>query len=328
MELTLAELAKKIGGEASGEAKITGVAAVDTARPGDIVRVDSPKYLEAAEKGPAAALLLGKAVERCVKPSIRVPNARLAFAQALAIFAPPETKFEGVHPSAVIGKDVKIGSGCVVGPHAVLEDGVVLGDRVVVHSNSVIGWGSRIGDDSAIFPNVTVYPRTKIGRRVRIHSGSVIGADGYAYEWDGTKHAKITSTGWVEIHDDVEIGANTCVDRATTGATIVGPGTKIDNFVQVAHNVQVGAHTLLICMVGIAGSTKVGNGVVMMGGACAREHITIGDRSRIGLRAECWSDIPAGVDYSGKPARPHKEELRSLAALHRLPEILKRFKKE
>jgi UDP-3-O-[3-hydroxymyristoyl] glucosamine N-acyltransferase len=309
-------------------AAVTGVSAIETVRPGDLVRVDSPKHLEAAEKTAAAAFLVGKSVDHCGKPAIRVANARLAFAQALAVFAPPETPFAGVHPAAVVGKDVKMGAGCTVGPHAVLEDGVVLEDRVTVHPNTVVGWGSRVGADSVLFANVTVYPRTRLGRRVRIHSGSVIGADGYAYEWDGTKHAKIPSIGHVEIHDDVEIGANSCVDRATTGATIVGPGTKIDNFVQVAHNVQVGAHCLLICMVGIAGSARIGNGVVMMGGACAREHVSIGDRSRIGLRAECWSDVPAGVDYSGKPARPHREELRRLAAYQRLPEILRKLRQE
>jgi UDP-3-O-[3-hydroxymyristoyl] glucosamine N-acyltransferase len=324
--MKLSEIAKRIGGELVGaDVEITGVGAIETAVAGDLVRVDAPKNLEAAEKSPAAAFLVGKDVAP-TRPAIRVSNARLAFSKALELFARPETTFSGVHPSAVVGRDVRIGAGCVVGPHAVLEDGVVLEERVTIHPNTVVGAGTQIGAESVLFSNVTVYPRVRIGRRVRIHSGTVIGADGYAYEWDGAKHAKIPAIGTVQIHDDVEIGANCCVDRATTGATVVGPGTKIDNFVQVAHNVQVGAHCLLICMVGIAGSAKIGNGVVMMGGACAREHVSIGDRSRIGLRAECWSDVPAGVDYSGKPARPHREELRRLAALARLPDLLRKLK--
>lgn len=328
--MKLSELAQKLGGEllGDGSVEVASVASIETAQPGTIVRVDAPAYLENAEKTKAAAFLVGKGVETCSRPAIRVPNARLAFAKALELFAPAETKQTGIHPTAVV-QGAKLGEGCTVGAYAVLEEGVELGNRVTIHPHVTVGWGTKIGEDSVIFPNVSIYPRTQIGRRVRIHSGSVIGADGYAYEWDGTKHAKITSIGHAVLMDDVEIGALSAVDRATVGATIVGPGTKIDNFVQVAHNVQVGAHCLLVCMVGIAGSAKIGNGVVMMGGACAKDHVTVGDRVRVGLRSEVWSDIPANTgDWSGKPARPHREDLKSLAALHKLPEILRQLKRD
>lgn len=323
--MKLSEIAQILQAELAGDdVEIGGVSAIETAGPGDLVRVDEPRYLPAAEQTPAAAFLVGRGVTTS-RPAIRVPNARLAFARALALFTPAETTLAGIHPTAVLGKDLKIGRGVTIGPYSVIEDGVTLGDGAVLHSHVSVGWGSAIGAESVLFPHVTVYRKTKIGRRVRIHSGTVVGSDGMAYEWDGTKHAKIPSNGWVEIGDDVEIMANCGVHRATTGATVIGPGTKIDNFVHVAHNCRVGAHCLMLATSGMAGSAKLGNGVILSGGAGLRDHVSVGDGSKVAWMSQVWKDLPAGSVVSGTPARPHREELRVLACLHRLPDLIRKM---
>jgi UDP-3-O-[3-hydroxymyristoyl] glucosamine N-acyltransferase len=324
--ISLAELAERLGGQAEGSPslRITGAAGLQDAHPGCLVRVEHPRYLEAAEASPAAALLTDLRIGPLQKPAIRVKQVRLAFAQALGLFAPEEDRPDGIHPTAVVASDAELGPGCAVGPYAVIGRRARLGARSVVHAHAVIGEGTEIGEDSVIFPQVVLYSRTIVGARAKIHSGSVIGADGFGYEWNGRGHQKIPQIGRVRIGDDVEIGANATIDRATTGETVIGPGTKVDNLVQVAHNVRTGAHCLIVSQVGIAGSTTLGNGVVLAGQAGVKDHVHLGDGVQAAGKSGVWGDQPAGARVSGHPARPHREEIRIQGALGQLPELLKR----
>jgi UDP-3-O-[3-hydroxymyristoyl] glucosamine N-acyltransferase len=226
----------------------------------------------------------------------------------------------------VIADDAEIGADCSIGAYSVIASGAVVGRGVIVQPHVVVGEQAVVGDGAVLFPHVVLYPRTRVGQRVRIHSGSVIGCDGYGYEWTGSAHLKRPHNGRVRIEDDVEIGANVTIDRATTGETVIGPGTKIDNLVQIAHNVRTGAHCLVVSQVGIAGSARLGNGVVLAGQAGVNTHAEVGDGAQVGAGSGIWGKAPPGSFLSGNPARPHREELRIQAALGRLPELLRRVK--
>lgn len=322
--ISLAELAAALGGTAEGEARVYIAAGLDDAVPGSVVRVEHPRYLAAAEAGPAAALLVPPDLTGVSRPCIRVAGVRLAFARCLELFAPRESHPDGVHSTASLGEEVALGDGCAVGPYAVIGRGVVLGPRTVVHAHAVLMDGVVTGEDCVVFPHAVLYPRTCLGSRVRIHAGAVIGADGYGYEWSGECHQKIPQLGRVRLEDEVEVGANTTIDRATTGETVLGAGTKVDNLVQIGHNVRTGRHCLIVAQVGIAGSTTLGDGVVLAGQAGLKDHIEVGDRATIIAGAGVWGDVPAGTVISGNPGRPHREELRIHAMLHKLPELLRR----
>jgi len=324
--IALAELAEELGGLVEGNptVRVTGVTGLQDAVHGGMVRVEHPRYLAEAEASPAAALLTDLRIGPVQKPTIRVAKVRLAFARALELFAPTEDAPDGIHETAVIASDAELAPGCAVGPYAVIGRKARVGARAVVHAHAVVGEGVEIGEDSVIYPQVVLYSRTVVGARVRIHSGSVIGADGFGYEWNGQGHQKIPQIGRVRIGDDVEIGANTAIDRATTGETVIGPGTKVDNLVQVAHNVRTGAHCLIVSQVGIAGSTTLGSGVVLAGQAGVKDHVHLGDGVQAAGKSGVWGDQPAGARVSGHPARPHREEIRIQAALGQLPELLKR----
>jgi len=231
-----------------------------------------------------------------------------------------------VDPTAVLGEGVELGEGCSVGAYAVLGRGVRLGPGAAVLPHAVVGDGSEIGAASVVFPHAVLYPRTVLGERVRVHAGAVIGADGYGYQWTGERHQKKPHNGRVRLCDDVEVGANTTIDRATTDETVIGPGTKIDNLVQVGHNVRMGAHCLLVSQVGIAGTARLGNGVVLAGQAGVNSHITVGDGVQAAGKAGVWTDQPAGARVHGNPARPYREDMRIQAALGQLPELLRRVR--
>ena len=326
MTLTTAEMAQLLAGEVHGDATamLTGFATATDAKPGDLTFAEKEEFFLAAENSAATAIIAGKDAVSTKKVVIRVANPRVAFAKALAIFF-PEPKFAaGVHPTAVIAPSAQVDPTAHIGPHCVVGERVTLGANVVLQSGNAIGADSALGEETNLFPNVTIYPRTQIGKRVRIHAGAAIGPDGFGYVLDGGFHRKVPQIGNVVIGDDVEIGANVTIDRGALGSTVIGKGTKIDNLVQIGHNVQVGEHCIIIAQVGIAGSTKLGNYVILAGQAGVGGHLTIGNQVTVGAQSGVMSNIPDGGKWLGAPAQPDKEFKRQVIALRYLPDLLKK----
>jgi UDP-3-O-[3-hydroxymyristoyl] glucosamine N-acyltransferase len=238
----------------------------------------------------------------------------------------PETEFlPGIHPTAVIGRGARIGAGVRLDEYVVIGEGASIGEGTWIGAHSSVGARATIGVKSRLFPDVTVYADSSIGERVILHSGVRIGSDGFGYVFRDGRHEKIPHVGRCIIGDDVEIGANTTIDRGSIDDTLIGSGTKIDNLVQVGHNVRIGRLCMIMAQVGIAGSARIGDGVVIAGQAGLGGHISIGDRARIGGQSGVFGDVPAGQEWSGYPARPHRESLRASAALVKLAGMMKRL---
>ena len=321
--MKLKELADIIGAELSrgGDLEILGVAGIRESEQGQITYLSEKTYFKDLEQCRASAAFVPIDTPEMHLPLLRVKNPKLAFARAMELFHGKPYHSKGISDKAVIGKNVTIGADCSLYPFAVVEDNVVIGDRVTLYPGVFVGEGSRIGDDCLIYPNVYIGHHVFVGKRVIIHTGASIGSDGFGYVTDGGKHHKIPQVGGVLIEDDVEVGANSTIDRATLGNTVVRKGTKIDNLVQVAHNVTIGEHCILAAQVGIAGSTTLGNYVVLGGGAGAADHLTIGDGVMAGGRAAIAQDVEAGQVVSGFYAMPVKDWLRVQAVLPKLPEL-------
>lgn len=324
---TLAQLAQQLGAEIIGDStiQIIGFAPADQAQAGHLTFAENEAYLAKAEQGGASAILVGSQVATSAKALLRVKNPRVAFARLLPLFSPEPSYPAGVHPTAVIAPSAKVDSTAHIGPHCVVGERAVIGARTALLGGNHVGDDVRIGEDCRCFANVVVYPRTQIGSRVRIHAGSVIGADGYGYVFDQGQHLKILQLGNVIIHDDVEIGANACIDRGALGSTVIGRGTKIDNLVQVAHNVVVGEGCLLVGQCGIAGSTRLGDYVIIGGQAGVGGHLKIGNRVTVGGQSGMFIDSPDGGKWLGSPASPDREAKRQIIALRRLPDLLQRM---
>ena len=327
MNLTTAEIAKQLGGEVLGDATavLTGFAQATEAKPGDLTFAENAEFFAAAENSAATAIIAGRDFSSAKKTVIRVANARVGFAKALAIFFPERKFAPGIHPTAVIAKSAHVDSSAHIGPHCVVGDCVNIGANCVLQSGNSIGDDSALGEETNLFPNATVYPRTQIGRRVRIHAGAVIGSDGYGYVLDAGIHRKVPQVGNVVIGDDVEIGANVTIDRGALGSTTIGRGTKIDNLVQIAHNVIIGEHCIVIAQVGIAGSTRLGNYVILAGQVGVAGHLKIGDQAMVGAQSGVMYDIADGEKWMGSPAWPDRDFKRQIIALQRLPELLKKI---
>jgi len=321
----LSEIARLVDGQLLGDADITitGVGTIEDSDEGDLVFVEDLGLLEKGEACPAAAILAPPPARSQRKPLIVTEDPRLAFSQILELFAPEPSVPVGVHPKAVIGKGVHLGRDVAIGPYVVIEDGVRLGDRVVVYPFVFIGRESDVGEETILHPHTFIGERVTIGKRCIVHAGAAIGADGFGFLPTPQGHRKIPQIGTVIIEDDVEIGANTTIDRATVSATRIGAGTKIDDQVHIAHNCVIGRNCILCGQVGIAGSTTIGNNCVLGGKAAVSDHVRIGDNITIAARGAVFGDITEPGVYSGYPARPHHQQLRVLAMTHRLPELLK-----
>jgi UDP-3-O-[3-hydroxymyristoyl] glucosamine N-acyltransferase len=326
--ISLREIAAHLGCAApASDAAITGVATLEDAGPDDLSLVGSDAFIKQFEKTRAGAVLVQQKVKVPAAPNgtvvLTVADADLAMTRVLEMFAQPHTrpaagidKQSRVDPSAKLDKDVAIGAFAMVGP------GCRIGRGTIIHPYAYIGQDVQIGQDCEIFPHVTIRDRITIGNRVVIHAGAAIGTDGFGYRWDGSKHAKVPQIGTVIIEDDVEIGSCACIDRAKFSATRIGTGTKIDNLVQIAHNVVIGPHCILAGQVGLAGSITLGKGVTLGGQAGLKDHITIGDGATVSACGAVLGDIEPGILVSGVPALPHRQSLREQAALRRLPDMV------
>lgn len=322
---TLAELAGMVGGEVVGDKDVTinGIGGIEDVKPGGITMVATAKVAAAAEAGPAAAVIVPPGLPPLRKPMLRVANPRYAFARILELFTPkPEFK-PGVHETAVIGENVTMGPGCHIGPYVCLGNGVKLGAKVVIYPGTVIADDVEIGDETLIYANVVIREGTRIGARAIIHGGAVIGSDGFGFVPVDGRYMKVPQVGRVVIEDDVEIGANVTIDRATTGVTLIKRGVKMDNLIQIGHNVVVGEDCAIVALVGIAGSTKLGSRVSMGGQSAIIGHLNIGNDSVIAARSLVINNLPPNSYVSGAPARPHGEDMRVAAAIGKVPELLK-----
>jgi UDP-3-O-[3-hydroxymyristoyl] glucosamine N-acyltransferase len=329
MPFTTAEIAKLIGGKVVGDAKATlkGFAPAEKAQSSDLTFAENEDYFTRAEQSAATAIIVDQRFSSSKKILIRVPNARIAFAKALALFFPEQKFPAGIHPTAVVAQSAKVDPTAHIGPHCVIGERVKIGARSILQAGNFVGDDSKFGDDVNLFPNVTIYPRGEIGNRVRIHANSVIGSDGFGYVLDDGVHRKVPQIGNVVIADDVEIGAGVTIDRGALGSTVIGKGAKIDNLVQIAHNVEIGEGCLLVAQAGIAGSSKLGNYVVLAGQSGIAGHLKIGNRVTVTAQSGVMNDIPDGEKWFGYPAQPDKETKRQIIAQRQLPELLKRVAK-
>ncbi|MCL4687755.1 MAG: UDP-3-O-(3-hydroxymyristoyl)glucosamine N-acyltransferase [Burkholderiales bacterium] len=322
--LTLQEIARRLGGEIAGDASIAvrGVATLDEAAPGEITFLANPKYRSRLAATRASAVILGPR-DRDATPIARIiaDNPYAYYARTVALFHPPRAAVPGVHPTAVVDPSAAVAASAEIGPFAVVAAGARVGERVRIGAGCVVGEGAAIGDDSLLHPRVTVYAGCAVGARCILHSGAVIGADGFGMAPDAGRWVKIPQVGRAVLGDDVEVGANTTIDRGALGDTVVEEGVKIDNQVQVAHNCRIGAHTVIAGCTGIAGSAVIGRHCVIGGGVGIVGHITIADGVTVtGTTFVTKSITEPGVYSSGMPMMPHADWLRNAVRLRRLGE--------
>lgn len=328
MPFTAAEIARRLQGEVLGDSALTlsGFAPADRAQPGDLTFAENETYFARAEASAASAILVAGNLTSQKKVLIRVANARIAFAKVLPLFFPEPAFPAGVHPTAIVAASAQIAPSAHIGPQCIVGEKARIGARVVLEGLDYVGDNSQLGDDTRIFPNVSIYARSEIGARVRIHSGTVIGSDGFGFVFDEGVHRKVPQIGNVIIGDDVEIGANVAVDRGALGPTTIGKGTKIDNLVQVAHNVTIGEHCLLVSQVGIAGSTQLGNYVTLAGQVGLAGHLKLGNQVMVAAQSGVMTDIPDGEKFLGTPAVSDKQAKRQYIGIAQLPELIRRVR--
>lgn len=322
-------MAAAVGGSVRGDGsiRIAGLAPLEAAGPQDLSFLARPDYREQAQASGAGCVIVESAGDLPGRTVIVAKDPYRAFALAMRIFHPEARPAPGVHPAAAIDPSAVIGKGVHVGALAVVGAGAVIGDRVVLHPGVVVGGACEIGEDSTLHPGAVLYERTVVGRRVIVHARAVLGSDGFGYSSGPDGHLKIPQVGRVVVEDDVEIGAGTCIDRGAMGDTIVGAGTKIDNLVQVGHNVRIGAHSILVAQSGISGSTTLGRFSALAGQSGVAGHLTLGDGARVAAKSAVLSDVAPGESVAGIPAIPLASWRRAAAAFARLPDMLSRLRR-
>lgn len=327
MEVNLNKLSQMFGGKIIGdnETAITGAAGIREAGKGDITFIAHPRYADELVHTKASAILATKPIEKCALSMLIVENPHYIFSRIISFFYEKPYSPKGVHPKTVIAEDVQLGNDISIYPFVTVGDRVKIGDQVSIYPGVFVGDGSEIGDNCIIYPNVTILEKVSIGKRVIIHSGTVIGSDGYGYVPYKGKHHKIPQIGEVLIEDDVEIGSNVSIDRAALGKTIIKRGTKIDNLVQIAHNVVIGEDTIIVGQVGISGSTEIGNHVILAGQVGVVDHVKIGDNVLVGAGTGVYKDIESNKQVFGNPFMPYGQFLRIQAIITRLPELRKQI---
>ena len=325
--MKLKELASLLSGEILGdpEIEITGVSGVNEAKNGDITFISARKYSKDVSKCRASCVIVKEPIPGIGIAQLRVSNPYLAFAKLLEHFYIKPAKPVGISGDALVSDKAKVGRDVSVFPFTYIADGVSIGDGSTIHPYVFIGEKTTIGENCIIHPHVTVRENVKIGKRVIIHSGTVIGSDGFGYVFEGGRHHKIPQVGGVIIEDDVEIGSNVSIDRATTGNTTIGRGTKIDNLVQIGHNVKIGSNSILVAQIGIGGSSEIGDYVTLGGQVGIADHTIIDSGTMVGAQSGIMGNIPKGA-YSGSPAIPHRDWLKAQAIFAKLPGLHKKLK--
>lgn len=330
MNSSLRDIANLVQGVVIGDDSITisSLSPIDDIVLGALVLAEGEENIKIAETSDAVAILVGAATTQSVKPLIQVAHPFKAFIKLLNHFHPPKKRSTGIHPTAVIGEGVKLGEHVSIGPYVVIEPGSIIGNHSILKSHIHIGHDVTIGERSIIHSHVTVYDNCQIGSRVTIHASTVIGSDGFGYKFVDGQHLKFPHLGRVIIEDDVEIGANTAVDRATMGETVIGEGTKIDNLVQVAHSVKLGKHNILCGFTGIAGSTITGNHVIFAANVGVSDHVRIDDGVVLGARTGVPPNkhLKEGIIYLGNPARPKDLAIKHELSVNRIPLMRKNIK--
>jgi UDP-3-O-[3-hydroxymyristoyl] glucosamine N-acyltransferase len=330
MEITLSKLSEAIHArlEGDGSLAVRSIAALEDAGNEDVSFLTESRYAPLVAQSKAAAVIVPEKFNAAASAALlRVANVDEAMERVLELFAPAvDPAPAGVHASACVASSAKIGQQAAVGPGAVIDERAVIGDRTTISAGAVIGRDVRIGSHCLIYPNVVIREGCLIGDRVIIHPNATIGADGFGYRFVDGRHRKIRHIGIVVIEDDVEIGANSCIDRAKFGQTVIGRGTKIDNLVQIAHNVKIGPHCIIVSQTGIAGSAKLGQYVVLGGQCGVRDHVRIGDAAMVGATSAVDQDLEANSKAVGTPALPVKEFFRQLAVIQKLPQLDKQIK--
>jgi UDP-3-O-[3-hydroxymyristoyl] glucosamine N-acyltransferase len=326
--LTAASIATMVGGTlvGSGDVEIDAIAPLDRAGPRELSFLASERYAAQFAETRAGAVLISPELSSSEGPTrtrIVVPKPHEALIGLLSVFYRQSAAMPGIDSSATIGRGTRIGSAVSIGARVVIGDECVIGDGAVIGPHCVVGERATIGERSRLNAGVIIYSGARIGNRVILHSGAVIGGDGFGYVYRDNQHQRIPHVGGCLIEDDVEIGSNTTIDRGSVSDTVIGAGTKIDNLVHVGHNVRIGRLCLIMAQAGIAGSATVEDGAIIAGQVGIGGHTTIGRGARLAGQAGVFGDVPAGETWSGYPARPHKESLRTQAALHKLAKLIR-----
>lgn len=328
MTVTVKDIVELIKGELAGDGavEIKGVSGIDEAEKGEITFIDNPKFKGLIKSTKASCVITSFDVDDTDKPVIKCKNPSLAITKIVEDIFPHKINHpSGIDKSARLGKNVLLGMRAVVGANSVIQDNVSVGDGSIIYPLVYIGEGVKIGKNSIIYPNVTIRERVTIGNNVIIHGGAVIGSDGFGFLRDGAVLRKIPQMGIVEVQDDVEIGANTAIDRARFGRTVIGKGTKIDNLVQIAHNVKIGQNCIIVAQAGISGSVDIGNNVILGGQTGITDHVEIGDNAMVAAKGGITKSVPPNTVMSGIPARPHHLSKRLVAHIDNLPKMAERL---